>query len=646
MKQLNLTIKCFILFFVIGQNIYSQKTVDLHSNQIYIRSDRVFMLNGEPFFPIMVSHELGPDNFNNELKKPDSNLYGFNIINLHLQVSYLFNCYYPSVMEVISGDLTSGSHYTSILGNMGWNTTYGENAKRIFDYVSNTLPGQNFYLLSDCYAFMPSTVSDFLQNWGLQPPCPDNVHLDPVSQTTRNEAIDRINSLAQPNPLFGINESKLIGFFSADDANMMGTRDPSAETCNLSGSYYSNYYFNHIDQQINDLVTTYQYARSVWPNSIVYMALPPVFYPRAMDPDNWGSVPLDIIRMYWKDAAHRLAAGADVFYGMFFNFEDRGWGWNWRIYDGPGYPMWYVNHLDTMFNQVLSGYEEPKAILGGYWMDGQGFLPYDDEFMPQKLKWATYVSLAKGATGLNFFGWHYKIWLPHYWEVTKDIVDELVNVHHLDQNVFTKTNSGPIGHSITGSQQNDITYAVYKINNWKEYYMLITNNPIGSIDGPPELNNLITVTGNQIDLCYYDVEEVFSGNTVTVNDHQFVYDMPWFGTALFHIKLKEPLPNCPDKNDLTNKKKLIDPQKFYLDQNYPNPFNPITIISYGIPKDAFVTIEVYNILGQKIVTLVEQYKKAGNYNVTFDGSNYAGGLYIFRIKAGDFTDIKKMMLIK
>ena len=88
------------------------------------------------------------------------------------------------------------------------------------------------------------------------------------------------------------------------------------------------------------------------------------------------------------------------------------------------------------------------------------------------------------------------------------------------------------------------------------------------------------------------------------------------------------------------------PQSFRLYQNYPNPFNPATTINYTVPKMSFVTLKVYNILGQKIATLVNGEKQAGEYEVGFDGSNLTSGVYIYKMQAGSFSDVKKFVLMK
>ncbi|MCZ6774902.1 MAG: T9SS type A sorting domain-containing protein, partial [Ignavibacteria bacterium] len=91
---------------------------------------------------------------------------------------------------------------------------------------------------------------------------------------------------------------------------------------------------------------------------------------------------------------------------------------------------------------------------------------------------------------------------------------------------------------------------------------------------------------------------------------------------------------------------LDRPATFRLEQNYPNPFNPSTTIRYQLPKDVYVTLKVYNLLGQEVATLVNEEKGAGSYHVEFDGEGLASGMYLYRIQAGDFVDTKRLLLLK
>jgi len=88
------------------------------------------------------------------------------------------------------------------------------------------------------------------------------------------------------------------------------------------------------------------------------------------------------------------------------------------------------------------------------------------------------------------------------------------------------------------------------------------------------------------------------------------------------------------------------PERFSLDQNYPNPFNPSTKISFSIPTEEFVTLKVFNSLGEEVAELINETKPAGNYSVSFDASNLSSGIYFYKITAGNFMELKKMMLIK
>jgi len=86
--------------------------------------------------------------------------------------------------------------------------------------------------------------------------------------------------------------------------------------------------------------------------------------------------------------------------------------------------------------------------------------------------------------------------------------------------------------------------------------------------------------------------------------------------------------------------------EYVLNQNYPNPFNPSTIISFSVAQKTNVILTVYNLLGEKVATLVNEVKDAGNYQVNFDGANLTSGIYIYKLEAGSFLSTKKMMLIK
>ena len=88
------------------------------------------------------------------------------------------------------------------------------------------------------------------------------------------------------------------------------------------------------------------------------------------------------------------------------------------------------------------------------------------------------------------------------------------------------------------------------------------------------------------------------------------------------------------------------PDKFELSQNYPNPFNPVTTINFAIPKASNVSLKVYDILGKEVETIHNGYLNAGYYKINFDAKNLASGMYFYKIEADNFSDIKRMLLLK
>ncbi|MCJ7555073.1 MAG: T9SS type A sorting domain-containing protein, partial [Ignavibacteriaceae bacterium] len=85
---------------------------------------------------------------------------------------------------------------------------------------------------------------------------------------------------------------------------------------------------------------------------------------------------------------------------------------------------------------------------------------------------------------------------------------------------------------------------------------------------------------------------------------------------------------------------------FQLFQNYPNPFNPSTLIRYSLKKEELVSIEIYNILGQRVDELVKEVKSEGIHQIVFNSSNLPSGVYFYSIRTQNFTDTKKMILLR
>ena len=93
-------------------------------------------------------------------------------------------------------------------------------------------------------------------------------------------------------------------------------------------------------------------------------------------------------------------------------------------------------------------------------------------------------------------------------------------------------------------------------------------------------------------------------------------------------------------------KQIRVPAEYYLSQNYPNPFNPETEINYALPADGMVTLEVYNLLGQRVATLIDEIQAAGTYTVTWNAAEMPSGTYFYRITVNEFTATNTMILMK
>lgn len=97
---------------------------------------------------------------------------------------------------------------------------------------------------------------------------------------------------------------------------------------------------------------------------------------------------------------------------------------------------------------------------------------------------------------------------------------------------------------------------------------------------------------------------------------------------------------------IVKKEKVVSISEYRLNKNYPNPFNPSTKISFDIPEKSPVELVVYDIQGKKVVTLVNETLESGNYSVEFNAGQLPSGTYLYKIVAGEFTDTKKMILVK
>ncbi|MBI5401839.1 MAG: T9SS type A sorting domain-containing protein [Ignavibacteriae bacterium] len=194
-------------------------------------------------------------------------------------------------------------------------------------------------------------------------------------------------------------------------------------------------------------------------------------------------------------------------------------------------------------------------------------------------------------------------------------------------NILKTTNGGTNWY-----KTNTVAYGGKKI-----YYKNINNNEQLWIIGA---NGSILYSGNLGN----------SWQSVTFNSGHFYEDLTFSGnnqTGIHIVGNNGMIIYSGNAGGVNIKKESsVNPQCFTLYQNYPNPFNPNTVIKYSLEKSGFVSLKVYDIMGKEMKILVNENKNIGDYEVNFHSENLASGIYFYRIKSGNFSETKCMLLIK
>lgn len=206
-------------------------------------------------------------------------------------------------------------------------------------------------------------------------------------------------------------------------------------------------------------------------------------------------------------------------------------------------------------------------------------------------------------------------------------------------------------------------------------YSVVIDNGSGTWNAPPAVPSVITGDGQiftVLPACFYFTPisgilykmkvtsdslgvNIVQQQTGITSSPVCLYGLPngtyWFWIAGYYsnpayqtgwVKRKFVIQTSTGINPISGE----IPKEYKLGQNYPNPFNPVTSIKFAIPKQEFVTLKVYDMLGKEVVTLVNSTKSAGNYIVDFNAAEISSGTYFYRLKAGEFTEVKKMTIIK
>lgn len=168
----------------------------------------------------------------------------------------------------------------------------------------------------------------------------------------------------------------------------------------------------------------------------------------------------------------------------------------------------------------------------------------------------------------------------------------------------------------------------------------ISNIPIPNL-GNTKLATIVSLDSDNVWTEYKFSLNAFAGQTIYIAFRYYMnttVDGLWCNIDDIFVGNRSAIGVQPISSNI--------PKRFALSQNYPNPFNPATNINFDLPKGENVKLVIYNMLGQEVKTLINEYKAAGSYKVDFDASSLSSGTYLYRLTAGDNVDTKKMILVK
>jgi len=224
------------------------------------------------------------------------------------------------------------------------------------------------------------------------------------------------------------------------------------------------------------------------------------------------------------------------------------------------------------------------------------------------------------------------------------------------------TSGGTLNGSHFSANNNNSTYAWFAVG--VNGYMF--KNSLSIV--PVELAALsATVAGNDVNLLWTTASELnnngfeierksgegswskvafVKGNGTTTKISEYAFTDKGVKTGKYQYRLKQIDFDGSFSYSYAIEVEVGTPMTFELSQNFPNPFNPTTTISYRIPETSGVTLKIFDVTGTEVMTLVNQKQEAGSYTINFDATNFASGMYIYKIEAGKYSSVKKMMLMK
>jgi hypothetical protein len=206
-------------------------------------------------------------------------------------------------------------------------------------------------------------------------------------------------------------------------------------------------------------------------------------------------------------------------------------------------------------------------------------------------------------------------------------IDSVSFWNHVGVTGFTGLATSVLVDSIVGNNS-EFTKSVVIDTSFMSGYIPVVSGNVDSI--------LIGIAdGWQVNTAFISESDSFN---IIIDLFNLIHNPEFLEPVLIHFGLIDPNSVINDKSDFVN--------KFQLHQNYPNPFNPTTTIKYSIPIDGFVTLRVFNAIGEEVSILVNEFKSTGNYEILFNTGKLNSGIYFYRLEADNFKLTKKMILMK
>ncbi|MCU7493588.1 MAG: T9SS type A sorting domain-containing protein [Bacteroidota bacterium] len=319
------------------------------------------------------------------------------------------------------------------------------------------------------------------------------------------------------------------------------------------------------------------------------------------------------------------------------------------VFDSTGWKL-EMNLNQPFFNQQgdslsLKGWYLVSGKDTAYFKDWMYLRPYTGDISKTSYLVLTKDSL-RGALDLNMEGDSLYLYAPdgNQWDDLK-FGKSGITVLKLNQSLCLSYNFFYLDNSPTIGEPNDRKGATATIKGF-----------VKDASGHPAVNERFAYVGNHTEFYCTDSTGHFSFEDWAASTYNFYFangtSHKYLSVSLQPGEIKEVVFQLDwvisDNNQAqgVEKKPGLGEIRYSLDQNYPNPFNPATSISYSIPKAGPVKLQVFNLLGNEVATLVNEYKNAGTHKVSFDASVLPSGVYIYTIQSGSFRNAKKMTVMK